>query len=663
MSTEPKPLFVYGTLCAKQLLAWALTGEQSNAADIEFMIRPARVFGSARYGVYGCDYPAVVPHNSSDVNGYLITFQNNSQRRKLDDFEGEAYKAVATKAHILDNNDQPCGEEVDADIYIWNGADESLTGEPWDLQYFIDERLEDWLDLFEGMELTGGDHVDRISFRNLTVGISPLTYAYVRKFLSPAQIVNSRLINSVMVGVPGRTTACSTCRQRKKKCDRQQPECSRCIKAGLTCGGYGKPGLIWLSATANTNKGNSNGESSSQSQPWAVRYMRPEYTKMLIRTAREQQHLGMFWTSFLPRGREFSLKASKVSTGGWTRALDKLYDAEAALRKASLALSVSLLGERTKDTATRVSGLLLYDQAVRETSNALQSAKRAKTDGVLAAVRLMALHEAMFSPLENRQVKGWRRHNDGQLALFLLRGPSAFISQPSHQLFVDGRLNIIIAAITRRTKSPLSAKEWQTVPWEIHEKCVKDRLLDIMNEIPWILEQQDNLQNLPPSHQKDKVPGILHQCKRQAMALEKWRRHDETDAVLSMFDLQDEDEPLPSPKDEVELAGLHLTGLYWIAGLLLYSTLWTVSDVVNGVQRDEVNQKSKVYERATRAYAKRMAYSVHLFFEESSSEFEKSTGLYPLIMASQLYRRVKPVPEEQGAREAIRRLVDEVLPA
>lgn len=114
---------------------------------------------------------------------------------------------------------------------------------------------------------------------------------------------------------------------------------------------------------------------------------------MLIRTAREQQHLGMFWTSFLPRGREFSLKASKVSTGGWTRALDKLYDAEAALRKASLALSVSLLGERTKDTATRVSGLLLYDQAVRETSNALQSAKRTKTDGVLAAVRLMALHE------------------------------------------------------------------------------------------------------------------------------------------------------------------------------------------------------------------------------------------------------------------------------
>lgn len=82
------------------------------------MIRPARVFGFARYGVYGCDYPAAVPHNSSEVNGYLITFQNNSQRRKLDDFEGEAYKAVANKAHILDNNDQPCGEEVDADIYI-----------------------------------------------------------------------------------------------------------------------------------------------------------------------------------------------------------------------------------------------------------------------------------------------------------------------------------------------------------------------------------------------------------------------------------------------------------------------------------------------------------------------------------------------------------------
>lgn len=168
-----------------------------------------------------------------------------------------------------------------------------------------------------------------------------------------------------------------------------------------------KPGLVWLSATASKDNDDSQREPLGISSSWTARYTRPTYNKMLIRTAREQEYLGMLWTSFLPRGREFSIKASKVSTGGWTRALDKLYDAEAALRKAALALSVSMLGEKTKDTATRVSGLLLYDQAVRETSKALQSPKRARGDGVLAAVRLMSLHEVCSQQ--------WRHINTYQL--------------------------------------------------------------------------------------------------------------------------------------------------------------------------------------------------------------------------------------------------------
>jgi hypothetical protein len=40
-------------------------------------------------------------------------------------------------------------------------------------------------------------------------------------------------------------TGCSTCKQRKVKCDETRPECLRCTKAGKLCGGYEEP-KPWL---------------------------------------------------------------------------------------------------------------------------------------------------------------------------------------------------------------------------------------------------------------------------------------------------------------------------------------------------------------------------------------------------------------------------------
>ena len=36
-------------------------------------------------------------------------------------------------------------------------------------------------------------------------------------------------------------TGCRTCRQRKIKCDESRPQCSKCLSAGRTCGGYPEP--------------------------------------------------------------------------------------------------------------------------------------------------------------------------------------------------------------------------------------------------------------------------------------------------------------------------------------------------------------------------------------------------------------------------------------
>ncbi|KAI3339303.1 AIG2-like protein [Ustulina deusta] len=153
---KPRPLFIYGTLCALPLLAWALTGDASNISTVSKLIQPATIYGYARFSLKNRDYPAVIKHEpQSSVDGYLLIIETTSQRKKLDDFEGEAYKLESVPVTVFDADGKKQEEIVEADIYVWAGDADALTGSPWELKSFEKERLGDWLDLFEGMELVG----------------------------------------------------------------------------------------------------------------------------------------------------------------------------------------------------------------------------------------------------------------------------------------------------------------------------------------------------------------------------------------------------------------------------------------------------------------------------------------------------------------------------
>ncbi|SPJ82048.1 uncharacterized protein FTOL_09453 [Fusarium torulosum] len=90
--SPPRPLFVYSTLRALLLLAWALTGDATKTTAVATLAHPATVHGYARYTVRHRDYPAA--------------------RKKLDDFEGEVY---APKPVLVTLED---GSTADADMYV-----------------------------------------------------------------------------------------------------------------------------------------------------------------------------------------------------------------------------------------------------------------------------------------------------------------------------------------------------------------------------------------------------------------------------------------------------------------------------------------------------------------------------------------------------------------
>lgn len=156
MSTQPRPVFIYGTLCAMPLLAWVLTGVPSNVQVVSALVRKARAYGFARFSLHDRDYPAIVEQDAhSSVDGYLLTLETTSQRKELD--EGEAYKIMPVSVTILDADGEPSEEMAEADIYLWDGEMEEVSSEPWELDRFIRERLDDWIDLFEAIELVGED--------------------------------------------------------------------------------------------------------------------------------------------------------------------------------------------------------------------------------------------------------------------------------------------------------------------------------------------------------------------------------------------------------------------------------------------------------------------------------------------------------------------------
>lgn len=156
--SPPRQMFIYGTLCALPLLAWALTGDSANIEVVRPMCRSAKVHGYARRSLDNKDFPAVIKAIDSSVDGYVITFQNTSQRKKLDDFEGELYRPVPVVAEVESSPAQgQVAQAVEADMYLWNGDAEAVSTEPWSLGTFIAKRLQDWLDLFEGVELIGED--------------------------------------------------------------------------------------------------------------------------------------------------------------------------------------------------------------------------------------------------------------------------------------------------------------------------------------------------------------------------------------------------------------------------------------------------------------------------------------------------------------------------
>lgn len=139
----------------------------------------------------------------------------------------------------------------------------------------------------------------------------------------------------------------------------------------------------------------------------------------------------------------------------------------------------------------------------------------------------------------------------------------------------------IYPCIQSRKRCPLNSPEWKTIPWSTNPKSTKDQLLDVLIEIPDVLEDMTITETLSDQPEQrhillKKLEERCWQCDRQLLS---WATACGAEVVafveslIAVRDVKDmSNEPaLPS----TDLAMAHLGLIYWTTyNLLSEILLW-----------------------------------------------------------------------------------------
>jgi hypothetical protein len=230
-----------------------------------------------------------------------------------------------------------------------------------------------------------------------------------------------------MVGVPGKSKGCETCRHRRVKvgstqsrsdgqllthqqsqCDLQRPACGRCLRTNRTCPGYER-GLIFVNNAPRETKG---GQAVFRPKQYArenvlVSRVRAKTSSSsplrllppgLATSASEQHLIGSFWSSYLPNGRLATDEVIKFSMYGWTTVVDELYHKTPMVRLALCACALGLRGLGEKDPRLLQKSYQMYGKTLSSLQRCIREPESQQRHVVLTTLKLCFLYEVCCIP-------------------------------------------------------------------------------------------------------------------------------------------------------------------------------------------------------------------------------------------------------------------------
>ncbi|KAF2649819.1 hypothetical protein K491DRAFT_610061 [Lophiostoma macrostomum CBS 122681] len=437
------------------------------------------------------------------------------------------------------------------------------------------------------------------------------------------------------------------------QCDFKRPECDQCTQRGLVCGGYDEDRIFVdqnvrfpdIASTA-VNRGPSRANSSStrrHSPPRNIQIEALQYAQAglalsqhgvvlpdsLARSAYNEKSIEMFRNSYAPSALKTSSAAAFSSANKFPDLLPALYVQDDALRLALLATSSATIGQATGDVWMMEQGKKLYSRALVEMSKAVKDPQRSRSPAVSAVPRVMGLFEILFgSDINlNVQARSWRSHAEGELALMKAKGPRAHADGPAHALFVDGRLNPIIAAIRTRKATVLNTPEWKTLPWTTIPKTPKDSLFDVLAGCPEILELIKTLPSITDAERRaDLIAIIRMKAAVLRTELEQWR-------ILNPSCVHTPDVDEPTPITFPDFSTAYLSVMYWTTGSLILQSLADPTRVLDFSPAPSLTPTSSTDRATAILFARRITRSAAYFFEPSRGILGSTMISFPTGMA------------------------------
>ncbi|KAH7303808.1 hypothetical protein B0I35DRAFT_401919 [Stachybotrys elegans] len=296
-----------------------------------------------------------------------------------------------------------------------------------------------------------------------------------------------------MVGVPGGSKGCLTCRKRRIKCDQTRPLCQRCDKAGYKCQGYERALDVRTHSFASDGMTVTTQVSKPErlnSGPQAVELtVPPSLSLVAFKDVVEFSFLldNFVWRTF---------------TWPWLELCAQGKLGQLPL-DACQCLAQNVFGTHHHQQDIQLQGLVLYGQAVREMTEQL------KNPGADLIVPILLL---MMNASNSGDRQAAQFHVGGLFRVIQACKPASFAKLPLLSAFESARSTLFTISLITKQRCFLEADSWKTEPWRNLHKSPQNELVDIMVDIPGIM------QGLAEDKDKEVI-----KLRSNLSALDRWR--------------------------------------------------------------------------------------------------------------------------------------------
>ncbi|KAI1810993.1 hypothetical protein GGS20DRAFT_140781 [Poronia punctata] len=378
-----------------------------------------------------------------------------------------------------------------------------------------------------------------------------------------------------MVGVPGRSKGCSTCRRRKKGCDRQRPTCTQCSAIGLECGGYERE-TVFINHSQHTKANAVAVIYRKQRAELADTARTPRdvddiaLPHDLARSAYIEKYISIFLSRYLGA-------SSSASYPDWIEIAHNRHTSDKAVQLSLLSFGLFAVGQPEL-------ALLSYSGALQRLQLALYDGEKAQEESTFATCKLLTLFEIFHGHDPNWLSQGlkWHSHLGGQIAIIKLRSPYEYQRGASHHMFAEAQYALIFSSLKERKRYALNTPEWRTIPWEHEPKAARDKLCDLFADLTDIVADTDHMRYCDDPVMRDILRiKVVEECRNLDQRLRNWL--DETGELkdfpaINLAAAYDPDYEPAGPTDPHEFILAQTTMLYWLIYILLFSTLASIHD-------------------------------------------------------------------------------------